>query len=114
MRRAGVQTKREGWERSSSGLQTKTRGLGTVPQWLHDMIAQVERERLQGIFSLRARPSSPRQGLTPPAPQPGRRERARRLQIATIARSRDMAVVTRNVRDFADAGIDVIDPWTDA
>ena len=34
-------------------------------------------------------------------------------QIAAIARSRDMAVVTRNVRDFADAGIDVIDPWTD-
>ena len=35
-------------------------------------------------------------------------------QIAAIARLRGMAVVTRNVRDFADAGIDVIDPWTDA
>ena len=35
-------------------------------------------------------------------------------QIAAIARSRDMAVVTRNVRDFADAGIEVIDPWTHA
>ncbi len=34
-------------------------------------------------------------------------------QIAAIARSRDMTVVTRNVRDFADAGIDVINPWTD-
>ena len=34
-------------------------------------------------------------------------------QIAAIACSRGMAVVTRNVRDFADAGIDVIDPWTD-
>jgi len=33
--------------------------------------------------------------------------------IAAIARSRDVAVVTRNVRNFADAGIDVIDPWTD-
>ena len=32
-------------------------------------------------------------------------------QIAAIARSRGMAVATRNVRDFADAGIDVIDPW---
>ena len=31
-------------------------------------------------------------------------------QIAAIARSRDMAVVRRNVRDFADAGIDVINP----
>ena len=35
-------------------------------------------------------------------------------QIAAIARSRGMAVATRNVRDFADTGIDVIDPWTDA
>jgi len=34
-------------------------------------------------------------------------------QIAAIARSRDIAVVTRNVRDFADTGIGVIDPWTD-
>ena len=35
-------------------------------------------------------------------------------QIAAIARSRDMVVATRNVRDFADAGIEVIDPWTGA
>ena len=34
-------------------------------------------------------------------------------QIAAIVRSRGMAVVTRNVRDFADAGIDIIDPWMD-
>ena len=32
-------------------------------------------------------------------------------QIAAIARSRVMAVATRNVRDFADTGIEVIDPW---
>ena len=35
-------------------------------------------------------------------------------QIAAIARSRGMAVATRNVRDFVDMGIDVIDPWEDA
>ena len=35
-------------------------------------------------------------------------------QIAAIARSREMAVATRNVRDFEDMGIDVIDPWTSA
>ena len=35
-------------------------------------------------------------------------------QIAAIARSRGMAVVTRNVRDFRDEGIEVIDPWTTA
>lgn len=32
-------------------------------------------------------------------------------QIAAIARSRDAGVVTRNVRDFSDAGLAVIDPW---
>ena len=33
-------------------------------------------------------------------------------QIAAIARSRDMAVATRNVRDFQKMGIAVVDPWT--
>ena len=32
-------------------------------------------------------------------------------QIAAIARSRDMAVVTRNVRDFEDMDLEVVDPW---
>ncbi len=35
-------------------------------------------------------------------------------QIAAIACSQGMAVATRNVRDFMDTGVDVIDPWTDA
>ena len=35
-------------------------------------------------------------------------------QIAAIARSRDLAVVTRNVRDFDDTGIKVVDPWVAA
>ena len=34
--------------------------------------------------------------------------------IAAIARSRGMAVVTRNVRDFGDIGIEVVNPWTAA
>ena len=32
-------------------------------------------------------------------------------QIAAIARSRAMAAATRNIRDFEDTGVDVIDPW---
>ena len=32
-------------------------------------------------------------------------------QIAAIARSRRIAVATRNVRDFEDADIEVVDPW---
>ena len=35
-------------------------------------------------------------------------------QIAAIARSRGMAVVTRNIGDFDDMGIEVIDPWAGA
>ena len=35
-------------------------------------------------------------------------------QIAAIARSRGMAVATRNLRDFAEMGIDLIDPWDSA
>ena len=33
-------------------------------------------------------------------------------QIAAIARSRGMAVATRNVRDFKETGIEVINSWT--
>ena len=35
-------------------------------------------------------------------------------QIAAIARSRQLAMATRNVRDFEDAGIELVDPWTAA
>ena len=33
-------------------------------------------------------------------------------QIAAIARSRNMTAATRNVRDFKDIGIDIVNPWT--
>lgn len=33
-------------------------------------------------------------------------------QIAAIARSRSMAVVTRDIRDFEDIEVEVVDPWT--
>ena len=32
-------------------------------------------------------------------------------QIAAIARSRGMAVATRNVRDFEEIGIEIFNPW---
>ena len=35
-------------------------------------------------------------------------------QIAAIAHSRAMTVATRNVRDFEDIGIEVVDPWSGA
>ncbi len=33
-------------------------------------------------------------------------------QIAAIARSRGATLATRNVKDFEDCGIDVLDPWS--
>ena len=33
-------------------------------------------------------------------------------QIAAIARSRNMTVATRNVRDFKDIGVGIFNPWT--
>ena len=35
-------------------------------------------------------------------------------QIAAISRSRGAVLVTRNVRDFEGAGVDVVDPWAAA
>lgn len=45
-----------------------------------------------------------------------RRARGRRVEladamIAGIARSRDATLATRNVRDFEDCGIALVDPW---
>jgi predicted nucleic acid-binding protein len=44
----------------------------------------------------------------------GSRSRAFDFQIAAIARVHGMAVATRNVRDFEDCGVAVIDPWAPA
>ena len=33
------------------------------------------------------------------------------LQIAAIARSRGLAVATRNVKDFKDTGVEIVKPW---
>lgn len=46
----------------------------------------------------------------------GRRARGRPIshpdaQIAAIALSRRASVATRNVRDFADCGVEIVDPW---
>ena len=35
-------------------------------------------------------------------------------QIAGIALSQDAAIATRNVRDFHDCGVELIDPWSDS
>ena len=44
----------------------------------------------------------------------GRRVAPADCQIAAIARSRGMAVATRNVRDFDGIGVGIVNPWTEA
>jgi predicted nucleic acid-binding protein len=44
--------------------------------------------------------------------QSGRRIEPVDAQIAAIARAHNMWIVTRNVGDFANCGIEVLDPWT--
>ncbi len=34
------------------------------------------------------------------------------IQIAAIARSRNMVLATRNTRDFLETGVDLVNPWT--
>jgi predicted nucleic acid-binding protein len=41
----------------------------------------------------------------------GRPNRPLDAQIAAIARANRMSVATRNIRDFADCGVDLINPW---
>ena len=41
----------------------------------------------------------------------GRRVAPADCQIAAIARSRGLAVATRNTRDFVDMELDLVDPW---
>ena len=50
--------------------------------------------------------------LRPVAGSGGRPIAEADCQIAAIARARGMALATRNSRDFAGTGIDVLDPWT--
>ena len=42
----------------------------------------------------------------------GRPIREADCQIAAICRSRGAVLVTRNVRDFEDAGIEIVSPWS--
>jgi hypothetical protein len=44
----------------------------------------------------------------------GRSVDLRDTQIAGIVRARKATLATRNIRDFADAGISLVDPWTAA
>lgn len=46
-----------------------------------------------------------------PVVRPERQARTMDFQIAAIARSRGADVATRNVHDFRDCGVTIINPW---
>jgi predicted nucleic acid-binding protein len=79
-------------------------------------LAEAADRAFRGLFSGRILPFDSEAAHTYAEIAAARRASGRPLsqadgQIAAIARSRGMAVATRNVRDFADTGIDLIDPW---
>lgn len=41
----------------------------------------------------------------------GRRMSQSDAMIAAVARSRGASLATRNIKDFVDCGIDIVDPW---
>lgn len=53
-------------------------------------------------------------GLVVEREQTGRPISMADAQIAAICRSHGAAVATRNVDDFADVGVDIVNPWTDS
>lgn len=67
-----------------------------------------------GSFPSTAPQHAPTRKLPPLAAPVGRPVSHPDSQIAAIAHSRGMAVATRNIRDFEDMGIALINPWTSA
>lgn len=83
-----------------------------------DLAAAAERT-VDRLFAGRVLPFDSAAARSYAAIASGRRAAGRPIsqadcQIAAIARSRGMAVATRNVQDFSGTGIAVIDPWMEA
>ena len=95
-------------------------GLAIMPPGRRrDGLASALERMLRTGFANRILPFDSDAAMAYAAVASGRRASGRPVaqadcQIAAIARSRGMAVATRNVRDFVDMGIAVIDPWDEA
>ncbi|MFP4217158.1 MAG: type II toxin-antitoxin system VapC family toxin [Phycisphaerae bacterium] len=94
-------------------------GLDVLPEGRHkdDLCARFK-QFVARAFAYRTLPFDD-QAAQRYGPIMGARRRAGRPmsapdgQIAAIAVARGMAVATRNVADFSDCGIEVVNPWTD-
>jgi toxin FitB len=74
----------------------------TVVPWFSDQVLPLTQDVLVDWLILSRKLAA--RGITRNAPD---------LLIAATALVRDLTVVTRNVRDFADTGVVVYDPWND-
>ena len=92
-------------------------GIAFLPQGARRQgLANAAERTLEGLFADRILPFDSGAARAYAEIAAGRRRKGRPIgeadcQIAAIARSRGMAVATRNVRDFADTGVETIDPW---
>lgn len=92
-------------------------GLALLPQGRRrDDLLAAARPMFDIDLAGRILPFDTDAALAYPEVAAGRKRAARPIsqidaQIAAIVRSRGARLATRNVRDFADCGITVVDPW---
>ena len=92
-------------------------GIALLPQGARRRaLANAAEQTLDGLFGGRVLPFDSRAARTfadifSACRAVGRPIAQADCQIAAIAGSRDMAVATRNVRDFVDTGVETVDPW---
>ena len=92
-------------------------GLATMPDGRRKRELAAAASRVLSLFGDRILPFDSAAAREFAAIMADRRRLGRPIQIfdaqiAAIARSRGMSVATRDVDDFADTGITVIDPWS--
>ncbi len=95
-------------------------GLALLPRGRRrDALVAAARPMFEVDLAGRVLPFDTDAALAYPDIAAGRRKGGRPIsqidaQIAAIARSRGARLATRNVSDFADCGIAVVDPWREA
>ncbi len=91
-------------------------GVAVLPDGKRKTELMAAAQRIMGLFAGRILPfDSAAAGelatILVLRKQLGRPIASHDAQIASIARSRGMSVATRDVADFADCGVTLIDPW---
>jgi len=91
-------------------------GLALLPEGRRDDLLAAARPMFDVDLAGRVLPFDTDAAATYPEIAAGRKQGGKPIsqidaQIAAIVRSRGARLATRNVRDFADCGITVVDPW---